>query len=170
MIKEKLDKFYVKDKAYGINNFINKVKHILTEKIKTYIAGKIDDSLGRIDGRTAAESDHEVSLACRISQGAALDRLQGGVRFDIGEYLHRDVAAFEMTGDLCGKAALHHKGIGHDKSTRAEHFFKRIERVLAVAYLCFAVKMHFSAPELRPQALSREDGLFCRHSRPPEPA
>ena len=38
MIKEKLDKFYVKDKAYGINNFINKVKHILTEKIKTYIA------------------------------------------------------------------------------------------------------------------------------------
>ena len=139
-------------------------------KVFRGLAGKIDDRLGRIDGRAAAKGDHKVGLACRVGNGPLLDRLQRRIGLHVGEDLHRDVTAFKMAGDLCGKAALHHKGIRHDERARTVHFFKGIERILAVADFCFAIEMHVSAPVRIEPALPRQGGSFCRHPRSLRPA
>ena len=60
-------------------------------KVFRRLAGKVDDGLGRIDGRAAAESDHKVGLACRIGQRATLHRFQRGIGLHVEENINGDI-------------------------------------------------------------------------------
>ena len=123
------------------------------------------DGLCRVDGGTAAESHDEVGTTGHEFNGALLHRFQRRIGLHAGKNAVRDVAPFQMAGDLVGETALDHERVRHHEGAGAGQFLQGIKGILAVTDLCFSVELgHADSPQNRSESFAHPAALRFRHA------
>ena len=90
-------------------------QHGLFAIFSSGLLAEIGDGFGRIDGRAAPQSDHQIRTAPKETGRPPGDRCQGGVGLHGIKDRQADALALQMAHDLVRETGFDHEGIGHHK-------------------------------------------------------